>query len=374
MSMPYRVLYAVILSGCFIATVRGASLLQPVSFPQTATDTTMVDRMENKRIGYEPFKDKSAYTTITLETEEQALQRQLDSLERQRQVDKAVMSKAEFCDKYPLDDSCPQHPGLEEEIFAIGNRPKPQQPAPTTNNAATGTGGTGATPAPAQPSPSTPSRPGTAPATTTALSATDNRTRGGPCTPSAHSDNYTNKILTSGKYESIDPAFEKTMVQIFRLEGECGGHPNDSGGYTCYGFAQRYNPDIDVRNLTRAGAEDRTYTRYYTANGIEKLPDSIRGDVLRGVFGSGIYGVQQLQKVLNVPTTRDGKVSDALVRAAMEYEGDLHNAYWDNMQQYYRNLVQRRPKDKVFLKGWMNGVKLMRENGCHVVPTRPLTR
>ena len=356
----YKFLFVGVGLGGAFAAANGASLLTGGTFPKTANDVSFQDRMENKAAGYEPYKDLSAYKLITIESEEKAMQRRIDRLEEIRRQDITRLSKEEYCDKYPLDDSCPQHPGLEEEIVSIGDNPNKQNPEtqpPVLR------------PTPPRPEINisvTPSKP-------QAIS-NNNATYGQKCTPSAYSDNFVNKILTSGRYETIDPAFEKAMVQIFRMEGECGNHPADSGGYTCYGFAQNYNPDIDVRQLTRPGAEDRTYTRIYQANGIDKLPDSIRGDVLRGSFGSGLYGVQQLQKVLNLPQTKRGIITDEIAQAARDYDGDLHNAYWDSMQQYYQGIVQRKPSQKVFLKGWMNGVKLMRENGCNVEPARPLTR
>ena len=353
--------------------------IRAAAFPTTINDVSFNDRMENLAAGYAPYKDASAYQSIKVETPEAALARQVAALEQQRSVDELTMSPAEYCDKYPLDDKkCQQTPGLLQEVIAIGNA-KPNtnnnQQQNHTNNQSTGGSNNSQTAVATNQSSGNAASPitGQQSSHSTAVVA-NNTTRGGPCTPSSKSKWFPNKILTSGKYESIDPAFEKAMTQFFRMEGECGNHPADRGGYTCYGFAQNSNPDIDVRTLTRPAAEDRTYNRIYKAYGIDKLPDSVRGDVLRGWFGSGYYGVQQMQKVLGLPLTKTGRVDDAMVSAAMNYNGDLHQKYWDQMQQYYVNITERNPSQKVFLKGWMNGVQLMRENGCHVEPIEPLTR
>ena len=58
------------------------------------------------------------------------------------------------------------------------------------------------------------------------------------------------------------------MITIFRKEGDCGNDPDDRGGYTCYGISSVANPDVDMKTLTRAGAEDIAYTRYYTNAGL----------------------------------------------------------------------------------------------------------
>ncbi len=366
----------------------GTEHIAKAAFPTTINDVSFADRMENLAAGYAPYKDAKAYNGIKVESEEKALTRQLETLEARRQIDAIQMSNDEYCDKYFDETRCPQDRGREQEIIAIGDNPAKQnqggqsgtqpsqnptantpaqQNTPTIAMAPATTPTTGPEPVTAAPA-AVPNR-SSAPATVMA----NNRVHDGPCTPSTRSNVFKNKILTTGKYEQIDPAFEKMMVQIFRVEGDCGSHPNDPGGYTCYGYAQNYNRDIDVRKLTRGGAEDRTYERFYKAKGIDKLPDSIRGDVLRGDFASGPgAGVKKLQKTLGLKET--GKVDSELIQAAENFNGDLHNAYWDTLQRYYVSITEHNPKRKVFLKGWMNGVKLMRENGCHVEPSQPLTR
>lgn len=359
----------------------GSEHLTATAFPTTINDVSFENRMENLAAGYAPYKDARAYNGIKVESPEEALARQINILEQQRQLDVLQMSHEEYCDKYPLDaQNCPQTPGLYEQIANMGNATSQTttQDTPQSNTAVSQAGNIvgnaiGTLMANATNNDNTSSS-NSNNNTTAYLSPTDNKTHGGPCTPSAKSNWFPNKILTSGKYESIDPAFEKAMIQFFRMEGECGKLAGDKGGYTCYGFAQNYNPDIDVSKLTRPAAEDRTYERIYKAYGIDKLPDSVRGDVLRGWFGSGFYGVQQMQKVLNLPVTRTGRVDDKMVAAAENYNGDLHQAYWDQMQRYYISIAPQGSANANFLKGWMNSVKLMRENGCHVEPVQPLTR
>lgn len=395
-------------------------------FPTTFSDLPRDVRRANLTAGYAPFKDASAYQQITLESEQAAIDRQLRTLEAQRRLDATRLNLAQYCDKYPLDASmCPQRPGLLEEVIAIGNNPTPSpapeaQPAttthvenshqtppsapagatpitattPTTESATQAAAPVRATPSAATTQTTESATHAAAPAPATPITATtqttestthaaapapaptqyDYHTRGGACTPSDHSKWFKNKILTSGKYEQIDPAFEKSMATFFRMEGECTNDAADRGGYTCYGISQKANPDVNVSHLTRPQAEDLTYQRYYRANGLDKLPDSVRGDVLRGIFGSGTGGITKMQKVLNLPQQKTFTVSDEMVQAIENYQGDLHNDYWDTMQQFYIDITKRNPSQKKFLKGWMNSVRLMRENGCHVQPHQPLYR
>lgn len=349
------------------------SLLKPVAFPASKSDTTFVDRMEAKSDGYAPYAGTSAYKTMAIESEEAYLTRLVSRAEAQRQSDQATMSDAQYCDKYPTDDKkCPQTPGLTESLVAIGNDSSTPTPAQPTRPATT---------MPTQPtepaSPSAPSAPAVAGnivgySMSGAPVVASVRIHDGPCTPPQRSKNFVNQILTSGQYESRDSAFEKAMITTFRTEGGCGNHPSDSGGYTCYGISQNNNPEVDVRNITRADAENIAFRKYYTAHGLDRLPDQIRGDVFMFGWAAGpVTGIRHLCRVLGLPERN--KIDDEIVHAVENYPGDLHRDYMDDQQQYMID-VSRRGNNKVFLKGWMNRIRLIRDNGCHTPTTEPLSR
>lgn len=372
----YTFLISVLLGAFGHISNATSSFLQPTGFPKTSADASFTTRTENAAAGYAPYAGHSAYQTLKIETEEQYIDRMVKSAEAQSQRDLATLSRAEYCNLYPLDDQyCPQAPGLTESIIAIGNRPsvtqqqspQPQQQRPTypqqqgqgiTQSQQTGQGSIQQI-VPQIISPTIPH-------------TQNNNAFNGQCTPPQRSNHFPNKILTSGKYANIDPAFEKAMITIFRTEGECGYDPDDSGGYTCYGVSQKNNPEVDVRNITRADAEDIAYKKYYTQYNIDKLPDTSRGNVfILGWAGGTVTGIRRFCKFLGIP--QHDKIDDTVVSAAANYPGDIHNDFLDNQQQFYID-VSKRGNNKKFLKGWMNRVQLMRENGCHTETTAPLTR
>ncbi len=343
----------------WVTTINAAtSFLQPASFPTTSMDTTFVQRRDNATDGYKPYAGRSAYHTITIEDEEKYL---LRTAESRRQHDFNTMSRTEYCREYELDsEHCPQAPGQYAAVVAIGNRPtrqqttkpvtttQPQKPTTTGQGMSVGTSITG------QPV------------------IASQTIHNGPCTPPQHSNVFTNQILTSGQYAFSDPAFEKTMITTFRAEGGCVNDPDDSGGYTCYGISQNNNPGVDVRNLTRADAENIAHNKYYTQHGIEKLPDYIRSDVFTFGWAAGpVTGIRRFCRVLGIPE-RD-RIDAEIVAAAENYNGDLHNDYLDNLQQHFID-VSKRNNNQKFLKGWMHRVQLTRENGCHTQTTDPISR
>ncbi len=61
---------SVLLPGSVIA--RTGSLLAPATFPKTYTDLSFTERIENERIGYEPYAGLSAYHQMHLESQEDA--------------------------------------------------------------------------------------------------------------------------------------------------------------------------------------------------------------------------------------------------------------------------------------------------------------
>lgn len=330
----------------------GTSLLQPASFPTTSMDATFVERRDNAAAGYKPFAGRSAYQPIIIESEEKYMTRRAESV---RKNDFATMKPTQYCDKYPLDATrCEQKPGAYESAVAIGDRPS-------------------STSAPAVIPIQTPQTPQTSQQTSTTQTIVANsRVHDGPCTPPQRSNVFSNEILTSGQYQQSDPAFEKTMITTFRAEGGCGNHPNDSGGYTCYGISQNNNPEVDVRNITRADAENIAHRKYYAQYGFDKLPDYIRSDVFTFGWASGpVTAVRNLCRVLGIPERN--KIDSEIVMATENYDGDLHNDYLDAMQQYFIKCAQK-PGQDVFLNGWMNRVKLTRENSCHYPTTDPIYR
>lgn len=352
-------LTAILTAVLFSGHAFGASLLTADSFPKTAADATFTARTENAAAGYEPFKDASAYDPLILEAEEKEYERQINRMNAIADQDAMTMTPAEYCNKYPTDAlRCTQTPTTFADVVAIADAPAPMVPAPVapTQNVTT----------PAQtPQPIASVAGGGA-------SPYNNRLHGHKCTPPARSNWFPNKILTTGRYESIDSAFEKGMITIFRKEGGCASVRGDRGDYTCYGISSVANPDVNMRTLTRGGAEDIAHDRYYAKYNMDKLPDSVRGDVLQAGWGSGpVTGINLFRGMFNL--NRNGRVDADLIAAAENYQGDLHNDFLNVLRDHYV-AVSKRGENSRFLKGWMEGVRLFRENGCLVEPATPLYR
>lgn len=187
---------------------------------------------------------------------------------------------------------------------------------------------------------------------------------GGQCTPSRPSGVFANANFTTNQYANVDAVFNKAMNTIFRSEGGYVNDPFDSGGETKYGISKNNNPDIDVAKITRADAERIAYDRYYTKYGINRLPDTIRGEVFQVGWHCGpSVAIKQLQGILGVSKT--GRIDDATITAAYQQSGNIRDQYINTYRDYMISITKRKPTQQRFLRGWMNRVELVRENGCH---------
>lgn len=342
-------------------TKSGTSLLTATTFPETFQDLSFQDRLEIKRAAYEPFQNMEAYKGLVVDGEEYYTERALAALEMERQSDELTMSQSEYCAKYPTDsEKCQPTSTTLDEVINIGDAtttttpPASDTPTPPSHNiGGTFTGRTigGGT------------------------VVAKNHIHGGSCYPAAKSKVFKNKVMTTGQYENKIPTFEKSLITIFRKEGKCGTIKNDPCGYTCYGIGSGpkcMGHDVDVKNLTRAGAEQLYHDRMWAKYNFNKLPDVIAGDVFLAAMASGpCTAIQQFRGFLGF--SKNCKIDTNVVRAAENYTGDIHNDWLDVRQKFLVEVAARRYNNSV-LKGWMNAIQLKRENGCHVIPTEPLYR
>lgn len=340
--------------GMTVGVAYATSFIEPMDFPKTVVDVKFTDRMDYLAEGYVPFKDAVVYAPIKLQYTDQELDQiieemkpSLDAMAAQREDDANSMTLREYCDKYPLEQEC--NPSEETVNDAFDVPPEPITEIPPIQP-------------PAQDNPQD---------NNTII--TRNNVHGGACTSHSHTPPYAAKIYTSGKHAS-DAAFNKAMNTVFLAEGGCARERKRINSITCYGLTQRYNPEINVRTITRPQAEDYTYKKYYRDLNTHTLPDVIRGEVFHVNFWTGSYGTRLLRRLLNVNPKRESpKVESELVTAADNYRGDLFRDYMNLVEQHIMAVARRiYERDGVdYRTNYKHRIKLMRENGCHVTPKKP---
>ena len=312
------------------AFVRDASAkMTPTGFQKTMADMPMSDRQKIAQIGYEPYLDSKVYTQIMIVEAEKLYQQ----ASRQLQHDKQHLSAEDFCNKYPGATGCPSVPPepqtttpkvTDGELVGYDEFDRPVYASKTAHNQ--------------------------------------------PCTPPKKDNNFSNILINSGKWAESDPAFEKATSGTLRVEGGFAPFSQARGGDTKYGITKKYNPDVDIENLTPEGAQDIMYETYYSQQHIYKLPDYVRGTVFDMNFMSPKFTWPTLCKRLGAKC--EDYVTDEMAELAEKYPGDLVKDLLDDYQIFFEEAATRGDDGPSLKQGWLNRVKLLRTNGCHY-PTKP---
>ena len=162
-----------------------------------------------------------------------------------------------------------------------------------------------------------------------------------------------------------DEEYKKILNEyIIPNEGGYSDKINDRGGKTKYGISQKAYKYEDIEKLTRERANAIIYRDFYTWNGLNKLPYSIRGFVVDyGMPTSPLNAIRTVHKVLGLPTGNIiGKETLSKLKQFSndDYEQFLVD-YKQEMLEYYRNIVQKDSSQKGNLAGWIS-----RANRAHL--------
>lgn len=320
--------------GVLVAGNVAYAKLSAQKFPKTINDISFSSRVENMADGYKPFLDKKAYQELNIVPGEEIYTDHMiavaeNEVEQQKQ-DAQIMNINEYCAKHPYDtEKCPMvtiTQPVQDTGYTIGRGPVIENYVVT----------------------------------------------GGACYPADYDRHFTNKILTTGKYENIYPALEKGLITLFRKEGGCGTIKNDPCGYTCYGIGS--SPKCaGVIVHSRAEAEDIYYKRYWKKYKIDKLPDVISTDIfLAGIASGPATALSQFRGFLGLPE-KTSFVDDEMIKAVQNYSGDIHND-WMNFRDAFLQKVAQSGYDNYVNRGYKNAIEIKRKNGCHVRPEKPLYR
>lgn len=143
--------------------------------------------------------------------------------------------------------------------------------------------------------------------------------------------------------------FEQAVDIILAKEGGYVNNPNDSGGETNMGISKRSYPSVDIKNLTKDQAKKIYYKDFWLKIKAEELPPKIRLHVFDFAVNAGVStAIRTLQNA--VGTASDGIIGAQTIKAVQRLTA---RDYAVARMKYYTSLAKRRPKDIVFLDGWL---------------------
>lgn len=136
-------------------------------------------------------------------------------------------------------------------------------------------------------------------------------------------------------------SFAPAMAKVLRFEGDAFVEKDGlSGAPAKFGINQKYNPDIDVKNLTKPQAEAIYKTRYWDAIGGDNLPPK----TAEVAFDAAVNQGPQYAKDLIAKT--GGDPAKMLAQRAQDYAA----------------IVQNNPAQAKYLPSWMNRVNSLAQD------------
>lgn len=155
--------------------------------------------------------------------------------------------------------------------------------------------------------------------------------------------------------------FWDAIKKTLKFEGGYVNHPNDKGGETKYGISKRSFPHVNIQTLTLEKAIDIYFDTYWKNYLFYLIDDN---DIRFKIFDMSVLmghkkAVEILQSTLNKKGTKlkeDGILGDLTANAINQNSHELLQEYKKNLAQHFEFLAKKNPKQKVFLKGWLNRV------------------
>lgn len=146
--------------------------------------------------------------------------------------------------------------------------------------------------------------------------------------------------------------FNEAIEIILEKEGGLIDHPEDPGGLTNFGIAQKYHPDVDIRNLTKEDAKKIYYFKYFLEVRGNELPDKLRLIVLDCAVNQGTSAcIKMLQRCLGVVDDGDMGPRTMTALSLCDVDEVMRAFILMRMKRYVATNNARH-----FLKGWMNRV------------------
>ena len=144
-------------------------------------------------------------------------------------------------------------------------------------------------------------------------------------------------------------SFDKALPFVLAREGGYVHHPADPGGATNKGITQavydsyRFEHALEkrsVKNIEDKEVEAIYRKRYWDASGAENYP----WPMCLAVFDAAVnHGVSRAKEFAR--------------------DADTFEAYLARRERFYNAIVANKPSSSVFLKGWMNRIQHLRDEG-----------
>lgn len=132
--------------------------------------------------------------------------------------------------------------------------------------------------------------------------------------------------------------------------------PQDRGGETKYGVAQKANPDVPVRDLNLYGAQAVYFYKYWLVGKCDRMPYPLTIIHFDGCVNHGpSRAARFLQSAAGVEA--DGVIGNQTLQAIAEQDqATIIQNIAAARTQFYHDIVARNPSQQIFLNGWLRRI------------------
>lgn len=152
--------------------------------------------------------------------------------------------------------------------------------------------------------------------------------------------------------------FDLAIEVVLQHEGGSSDHPRDAGGRTRFGICERYNPGVDLENLTREEAIEIYWQKYWSGHRFDRLPVEIAVKVFDLAVNLGdaiaVACLQRALRACHITVTIDGIIGPQTAGAARSaFEDSLLAAIRSEAAGEYRLRIAWHSDQAVFEIGWL---------------------
>ena len=156
-------------------------------------------------------------------------------------------------------------------------------------------------------------------------------------------------------------AFEFTIG----AEGGYVDNKNDPGGETNFGISKRSYPKEDIKGMTLERAREIFYKDFWCPAYCEELVDINKPLTAMVIFDTSVHSGNAntrmlLQMAVGVKVdAMIGKYTKAAIK--LHKDMDLVEKVLEQRQKYYKMIISKHKKLKVFENGWANRLSLLKK-------------
>lgn len=140
--------------------------------------------------------------------------------------------------------------------------------------------------------------------------------------------------------------FDAAVSRVLTKEGGYAATDGNSGAPVNFGINQRANPDIDVKNLTKAQAVQIYKDRYWTPIGGDNLPASIQSFAMDTAVNMGVGAAKEL----------------------IAASGGNLDTMLELRKQRYQGIAAANPDQQKYLNGWLARADKAAQESAAAVP------